>query len=574
MSDKGSNIKVKCLKEFALTVTCIILVAFVLSHFTLRLDLTEDKRYTLSKPTKEVLKKIKNDVYIQVYLDGEMPIPLKRLKRSIKEILYEFRIASGKKIDYIFINPADTKDAEQRDSYYMSLYNKGLNPINVHVNDKEGEKRQKLLFPGMLVNYNGMEMPVNILKNSWMMSYEQNIQHSIEAVEYELAQTISTMTADTVYKIAFLEGHGELSEIEVADITMQLGKYFTVDRGKIGGQQGLIDDYAAMIVAGPVKEFDEADKFILDQYIMKGGKIIWLVEEVKVPLDTLAKGETFAVYCPVNLEDQLFKYGARVNPEIVKDIECQVIRLAVSSSPEQRQMISVPWVYNPLLMPSNDHPITRNINRVKGEFVNYIDTVGLNPAIRKTILLTTSANVKTVKPPQMIRLKEAEELPDESVYNKSNLPVAVLLEGVFPSAFKNRMVSAIIGGSNVGMKTESVETKMIVIADRDIIRNDIHQSGNTLSPYPLGQDKYTGELFGNRDFLVNCLNYLVDDNGLMELRSREVKMRLLDKSKIKAHRLRWQLINIFGPVIFIIGIGLLYNVIRKKRFSSRACSKV
>ncbi|HHU35523.1 MAG TPA: gliding motility-associated ABC transporter substrate-binding protein GldG [Bacteroidetes bacterium] len=561
------NIKKRHIREFIFTVAAIVLATLLFSRIQFRIDLTEDKRYTLSKPTREILRQVDNDLFVQVYLEGDMPIPLKRLRRSVKNILDEFRIASNKKIDYKFINPTDIKDTDQRNALFMSLYNKGLNPINVQVNDGEGGKSTKMIFPGMLVNYDGIEIPVNILKNSWLVSYEDNIRHSIEGLEYEIAQTIATITADSIYKIAFIEGHAELYEAEVADITYNLSKYFTVDRGSIGGVPGILDDYSAIIIADPLIAFNEADKLIIDQYIMNGGKALWIAEEVRVSADTLAQGETLAMYRPLNIEDQLFRYGVRINPEIVQDLECQIIQIAVSTSSEQQQLISTGWVYNPLLVPSIDHPITRNINRVKGEFVNTIDTVGLDPAIKKTILLTTSTNSRTITPPVMIRLSEADDVIDRNSFNRSNIPVAVLLEGVFQSAFKNRMTGTIIDDPSFKAITESKPTKMIVVADGDIIRNDLDYSSGTVTPYPLGQDQYTGEIMGNRDFIVNCVNYLVDDNGLMELRSREIKSRLLNKTKINQERLKWQSINIIGPLAIVLFAGILYNFARRRRYA-------
>jgi gliding-associated putative ABC transporter substrate-binding component GldG len=565
-TDNG-NIRIKSWTQFLVTVAAIILLASVFKAFRLRLDLTEDKRFTLSLPTRAVLDGIKNDIYIQVYLDGEMPVPLKRLRRSVGEMLEEFRIESGKHIDYEFINPAHSKDAQQREAQYTALYNKGLNPVNIQAGDEEGGSLQKMIFPGMIVNYNGIEVPVNFLKNNQSVSYEQNILHSMESLEYEMIQTIATVTSDTIYKVAFLEGQGELQEIEVADLTINLAKYFTVDRGTISGQAGILDNYAAVIVAAPKKEFSESDKLVLDQYIMIGGRVIWLFEEVAVNTDSLVYGETVALYNPLNLEDLIFRYGARVNPELVQDLECVVIPLSVSTGAEQKQIVPAPWPYYPLLSPNQSHPVTRNINKVRGEFVNSIDTVGLDPKIRKTILLSTSSFSRTLKPPLVIRLKEAELSPDKKDFNRSGLPVAVLLEGIFPSAFKNRMISNHISDRNFKLKTESRETKMIIISDGDIIRNDVRRSGTIATPYPLGLDRYSGQMFGNRDFLINCLNYLVDDNGLMELRSREMKLRLLDKPKMKAEKTKWQLINIALPVLIVIIAGLIYGFFRKRRYT-------
>ena len=566
-ADSNKNIKFRSWIQFFTVVAAIIILAYATSLIRLRLDLTEDSRYTLSKPTRKVLSGVKNDIYVQVYLDGDIPIPLKRLKRSVSEMLDEFRIASGRKIDFEFINPSEGKDSKQRETQYQTLVNKGLTPINIQSGDIEGGSTQKIIFPGMIVNYNGIEIPVNFLENNPSIPYEQNILHSVEGLEYEMIQTISTLSSDTIYKVAFLEGQDEISEIQTADITMNLAKFFTIDRGAIGGKAGILDKYAAVVIAGPEKEFNESDKLVLDQYIMNGGKVMWLFDEVAVNADSLVYGTTVGLYRPLNIEDQLFRYGARVNPVIVQDIECMIIRLTVMSAGARQQVVPAPWVYYPLLNPSQDNPITRNLNKVKGEFVNFIDTVGLDPAIKKRILLTTSNLSRTISPPVLISLKEAELAPKENDFNKSNLPVAVLLEGVFPSAFRNRMTDKLTEDKNFRIKTESKKNKMIVIADADIIRNEVRRVGLKETPFPLGQDKYTGQVFGNKDFLVNCLNYLVDDNGIMELRSRELKLRLLNSAKIKTGKLKWQLVNTAGPILIVVLAGLIYSYLRRINYT-------
>jgi ABC-2 type transport system permease protein len=554
--------------RFLYTVIVLIVIASATILVRFRVDLTEDNRYTLSAPTKKILSGINNDIYIQVYLDGEIPIPLKRLKRSVREMLDEFRIASGRKIDYEFINPSEGNDAGHRESQYKDLEKKGLVPIDLRTSDTEGGSSRKRIFPGMVVNYNGIEVPVNFLNNS-TASYEQNILRSVEGLEYEMIQTIATVSSDTVYRVAFLEGHGEIPEIETGDITMNLAKYFRIDRGIMGGKPGILDKYAAVVIAGPEKEFNEADKLVLDQYIMNGGKVLWLLDEVSVNSDSLIFGETAGLYRPLNLEDQLFRYGVRINPSIIQDLDCMVIRLKVTGTDGRPQLISAPWVYYPKLYPAQNHPVTRNINKVKGEFVNFIDTVGLDPLIHKKILLTSSQYTRTLSPPVIISLKEAELTPAEKDYNRVNLPVAVLLDGKFHSVFKNRMVSSIINDISFKVKTESRDTKMIVVSDADIIRNEVRRSGTEESPLTLGLDKYTGQIYGNSDFIINCLNYLVDDNGLMELRSRELKMRLLDRSRIKAEKLKWQLINVLGPVLIVILAGMFYGYFRKRAYTGK-----
>ena len=566
-TDTNGRIKMKSWMQFILIVSAVITV-YVLSTFIhLRLDLTEDHRYTLSAPTHKVLSRLKNDIFIQVYLDGDMEIAFKKLRRSVKEMLDEFRVASVKKVDYEFINPSAGKDARTRNNLYQVLVNKGLNPVDISAKDNEGKTSSKIIFPGIIVNYNGIEVPVNFLSNNTSLSPEQNILHSVEGLEYQMIQTISTLCSDTIYKVAFIEGHGEIPEIETADITLTLAKFFTVDRGKIAGKQGILDKYAAIVIAGPETSFDEKDKLVIDQYIMNGGKVLWLCEEVKVNEDSLNVGETIALYRTLNIEDQLFKYGARINPAIVQDLDCMQIPMIIETGASQHQTIQVPWIYYPLLNPSSLSSITRNLNKVEGRFVNYIDTVGLNPEVRKKILLTTSALSRIVKPPLLISLKEIDSPPERNQFNKSFLPVAVLFEGKFQSAFRNRILNDLVDNKNFTFRDESKPTKMIVVADADIIRNGVSRVGSEVSPLPLGQDKLTQGTWGNKDFLVNCLNYLVDNNGIMELRSRELKLRLLDKPVIRQSRVTIQIINTTLPIILVIFTGLIYNYFRRRKYA-------
>jgi ABC-2 type transport system permease protein len=553
--------------EFIRVSAIAVILVILSSYITLRIDLTEDKRYTLSESTRKILSGLRNDLYIQVWLEGEMPVQFKKMKRSVGETLDEFRIASGRKIGYEFINPSAGNDQAARNRQYETLISKGLNPVNIQARDQEGGASQKIIFPGLTVNYNGAEIPVNFLKNNPSLSPEQNLLNSMEGLEYEIIQTITTITSDSVYRLAFIEGYNEIPEIETADITLSLAKYFTVDRGTIGGRPGILDRYAAVIVAGPENRYDEKDKFVLDQYLMNGGRILWLLDEVAVSEDSLAFGETAALYRPLGLEDQLFRYGVRINPSVVQDLDCLLKPFNVISGGARQQVVPVPWLYYPLLYPAPGHPVTRNLNRVLGKYVNYIDTVGRDPGINKTILLTTSPASRILNPPFLISLRDAENSPDGSLFNRSALPVAVLLEGSFESVFKNRLLTDIAGDKNVKMKERSPQTRMIVISDGDIIRNEVRTSGGSMIPLTLGLDRYTMQTFGNRDFIVNCVNYLVDNDGLMQLRSREMKMRLLDKTAIRKHKVVIQLVNVTVPVLIVIIAGLFYNIIRKRRYT-------
>jgi ABC-2 type transport system permease protein len=553
--------------RFLIVVATAVTLGYLLSLFSFRIDLTEDKRYTLSPQTRSILSELENEIYVQVYLDGEMPVQFKKMRRAVRDILDEFAILSKRKVGYDFINPSDGGDVKQRNARQMELINKGLTPVNVQAGDEEGGTTTRMIFPGMVVNYNGVEVPVNFLKNNPSLSGEQNILNSVESLEYEIIQTIATLTADTIYKVAFIEGHGELGEYEVADITLGLAKYFTVDRGIIGGRIGVLDGYSAIIIAKPTEPFSEKDKLVIDQYIMGGGRVLWLVEKVYVDSDSLAQGETMAMYKPLGLGDQLFRYGARVNPVTVQDMECMVIPLRILGPNNQSQVVPAPWPYHPQLVPVKDHPVTRNLNRIKGEFVNSIDTVGLDPDVRKTILLTTTQYSRIITPPYIVSLSEANQLIPESEFNGGNKPVAVLLEGVFNSVFSNRMVPGVTEGIDV--EQVSNPTRMIVIADGDIIRNDVSVSAGKPVPLTLGQDRYTQQTFGNKDFLINCINYLVDDNGLMELRSRELRLRLINKALVKRNLLFIRTLNIVLPLLLVAIAAVVFKTIRRRRYTIR-----
>lgn len=548
--------------NYLILVALLLLVAFLSSFISVRLDLTSDKRHTLSDQTKEILSGLDNDVYIQVYLDGDMPIGFKKLRRSVRATLEEFRMYSGRKVDYLFINPSGAEEEEERTRQQLSLIDKGLLPVTVFDNDEEGGRSEKRIFPAMILNYNSIEVPVNFLKNNPSLPAEVNLSNSVEGLEYELIQPLSTLASDTIYKVAFIEGHGELDEMEVADITLEMAKYFTVDRGSINGKAGILSDYAAIIIARPVSEFSDEDKLVIDQYIMNGGKVLWLVEQVMVNADSLALGGTVALYKPLNIEDQLFKYGLRINPVLIQDTDCLIIPVS-STIRDSRQIIPVPWIYYPLLYPNINSPLTRNINKVKSEFVNSIDTVGSDSNISKKVLLASSQNSRTINPPVLIKLEDYKNPPPEDVFNQSYIPVAILLEGQFNSLYANRIISW-QGGE---LKKRSSNTKMIVVADGDIIRNEVSIVGNRLTPQSLGVDRYSGQTFGNKDFIINCMNYLVDDKGLISLRSRELKIRLLDRQKIKDNRIFWQITNTIGPLLLVLIGGTTFLIIRRKKYT-------
>ena len=543
-------------------------VCILVSLLHIRADLTEDRRFTLAEPTKKILRELESDVKVDVYLDGELPIAFRKLRRSAEQYLDEFRVTSGRRVKYDFINPSASSDRAERDRFHGELVNRGLNPVNVMASDGEGGRTQKRIFPSMTVTSGTTVIPVNFLRNNPTLPAETNLLNSTEGLEYEIIQAIATATADTVHTVAFIEGHDELDEIYVADLTLELAKFYNIDRGVIGGRRGAIDKYAAIIIASPRKPMDERDKFVIDQYIMNGGRVLWLAEEVTVKADSLVAGSTVALYEPLSISDMLFRYGARINPVILQDADCMLIPLKVANPGGEVQYVPTPWVYYPLLRPSQAHPITRNLNRVKAEFAGTVDTVGRDNGVKKSILLTTSPEARTVMPPMVISLEEADEIIPDGMFNAGPLNVAVLLEGTFSSVFANRMAGSIMGDPGLVTVTESKPTKMIVVADGDIIRNEVSWSGGNPEPLTLGLDGYTMQTFGNKDFLVNCINYLVNDNGLIEMRSRELKPRLLDQARIKEQRTLWQVVNTLLPVMLIILAGVIWNLLRRRHYTS------
>lgn len=554
----------KPLSVIAATAVACILISLV--H--IRIDLTEDRRFTLAEPTMKILKEMDREVQVDVFLDGEMPVGFRKLRRSVGEYLDEFRINSGRKISYNFINPSGSSDRTERENYHNMLMSRGLMPVNVMASDGEGGRTQKKIFPSLTVTCGETVIPVNFLRNNPSLPAETNLLHSTEGLEYEIIQAIYTATADTIFTVAFIEGHGEMEELYVADLTLELAKFFNVDRGVIGGRAGIIDRYSAIIIAAPEKPFDEKDKFIIDQYIMNGGRVMWLAEEVNVNADSLTSGSTVALYEPLTFSDMLFRYGARINPVIVQDLECMLIPLKVNNPGGEAQYVPAPWIYYPLLRPSEEHPVTRNLNRVKAEFAGTVDTVGRDPGIKKSVLLASSGQSRIVSPPLVISLDEADAMPAEEMFNAGALPVAVLLEGTFSSVFTNRMTESLMGDAGKDIMKQSKPTKMIVIADGDIMRNEVSFQGGVAEPLTLGLDRYTMQTFGNKDFLVNCMNYLVNDNGLIEMRSREIQPRLLDQARIKSQRTMWQLVNTLLPVIIIILAGIAYNRLKRRHYIS------
>lgn len=567
MSVSG-NIKIKNIKTFAALLLMLLVVNVLSSFFYFRIDLTEDKRYTIQPVSREVLQGLDDIVVIRVYLDGELPVAFVRMKKALAETLSEFQEIAGEKIRYEFVNPYSVSGAKKQEQLFRQLADKGLVPTNVHVKDNEGAMIQRIIFPGCIITYRGKELAVNLLRNNPNLTGDENINLSIQNFEYALVDAIDRITTENRQRIAFIQGHGELDEFETGDIERELNQYYEVSRVIINGDPDALKPYKTIIIAGPGRPLPEADKLIIDQFIMQGGRVLWFVDPVNVSIDSLSSGaSTLAFMNQHNLDDMLFRYGVRLNPFLIQDIQCAVIPVNTALVGQEPRFVPAPWLYYPLLIPPADNPITKGLNLIQAKFISPIDTVGMNDEVKKRILLSTSKETKLVKIPALINLNQVSKGITRYEFQHSMLPVAVELQGIFKSNFRNRPINAILPNGTIKFADKSGFTKMIVVADADIIRNDVQRRPNGAYVIPLGYDRFTQQTYGNKELVVNMVKYLCDDNGLLDLRSRDIKLRLLDRKRAISERLYWQLVNMVLPSLMLVVGGIIWNFVRRKKYT-------
>jgi ABC-2 type transport system permease protein len=544
----------------------IVILLNIIGHFVFhRFDLTAEKRYSLSPATKKLLKDLDDVVYFKVYLEGEFPAGFKRLRSETREMLDEFRAYAGDNIQYTFINPSQNEDIKKNSEVYEQLYKAGLLPTSLQVKTENGEQNQ-IIFPGALATYHEKTFPLQLLKNQVAMAEEEVLNASIENLEFEFASTILKLTTKQKSKIAIIDGHGELEGKKLEDITKALEEYYVVERVKLNNQLFALRGYKAAIIAKPDSTFDEKDKYILDQFVMKGGKTLWLIDPVMASMDSLTKNNvTLGLANPINLDDILFKYGVRMNTNLVLDVQSAPIPVVAGYQGNQPQYKFYPWVYFPVAFPFCDHPIVKNLNAVKFEFASSLDTLNVKD-IRKTILLASSQYARSINTPARIDLSILKKEPNPKEYYRKNIPLAVLLEGEFESVFKNRIAPTVANASEMAFVSKGKKTAMIVVADGDVIRNQVQ--GATGKVYPLGYDRYTQQQFGNKNFIMNCMNYLLDDSGLIAVRTRDIQIRLLNKTVLQESKLKWQLISIVSPMFIVILFGIFSGWNRKRKYAS------
>ncbi len=558
--------KTKEVLKLAGSLILLTLLVAIAQNYFFRIDLTAEKRYSLSKNTKQLMNSLEKDLYFEIYLSGvDLPHGFKKLQKSCIEMLNELTAVSNVNIHYELIDVSKISNPQKKNEAYTNLLHRGLKPTSVQERTKDGSLKQRIIIPGLIVHDTEKEISVHLLKNATGTA-EEKLNHSVETLEFELTKAIRILLNKKYDRIAFLTGHGELNEFEVADFTASLLQNYEVERIKANQLCDTSKNYSALIIAQPRNEFSKEDKYQIDQYLMNGGRILWLIDEVMADMDSLSvKESTVSFYKALNLNDQLFTYGLRINPDLIMDIQGQLIPVQTALPGEPAQFTPASWYYSPLLNMPDSHPITRKLNMVKVDFANSIDWVGNEQEdLKKTSLLTSSDYTRLDKVPGMISLKILNQKPNLKFFSAGKKKIAVLLEGKFNSAFKNRAWKGI---DKQNFKSKSKNTKMIVISDGDIAKNKLRGVGENRQVEALGYDRYSGKTYGNKAFLLNCVDYLCDSEAWMDLRTRQVKLRLLDKAKIRDERLFWQLVNVIMPLFFLGIFGGMNHVVRKKRYT-------
>jgi ABC-2 type transport system permease protein len=557
------NSRKKDLTRLAIILAGILLVNFVASNFFTRFDFTAEKRYTLSPITKNILVGLQDQVQITVYLEGDFPAGFKRLRNATNDLLRDFDSYAGGKLQFDFVNPIRGDQKSQEESY-QRLIELGIEPTNLSVKTEDGMS-QKIIFPAALITYKGIQIPVKLIQTRAGISPEEVLNNSIQNLEYAFASAIKKVTTGGSVRIGFTEGHGELNDLQLSDAIKSLGDSYQVGRVNLSTIpfDGL-DLLKVLIIAKPVKPFSEEDKYKIDYFVMNGGSLIWSLDQVNAELDSLrGSEEQLAFPKKLDLDDILFKYGVRLNYDLIADMNAAQIPLNVGDVGGQSQIQLLPWLFYPVFVPVSTHPIVKNLDGIKSEFPGTIDLIAIKN-IRSEVILSSSPYSRKLEVPTMLSLRMVEQEPDPNLFQSTPMPAGVLLEGNFSSNFRNRPVPQGIA-EKVNIPEMSKPAKMIVFSDGDIFKNQINSSDG--SPYPLGFDRYTQQQYANKSLLLNAADYLSDDSGIISLRNKEIKLRLLDRAKIRQEKTFWQLINIGLPIILLIVCGIFQHYYRIRKYT-------
>jgi ABC-2 type transport system permease protein len=561
-----------------LVIVFLFLINWLASIFHSGIDFTNEKRFTLSRSTKSVLRKLDSTVDITVFLTGDIKSEFKKLSNSTEELLESFKTYGGQNIQYHFEIPGEGLDDSAKAKVFESLIAMGLRPTNQKVQVKEGEgKDQRQIFPGAIVKYGEKTMAIDLLQgqvqknifNSDDILDKQTINSAEALLEYKFANAIQKLTQQQVPVVAYAYGNGEppYGFLPVNDVFRTLGENFIVDTVNIGMQPFISAEYNALVIVKPTVKFSDDDKFKLDQYVMNGGNLFFLIDVLYAERDSLQNGSLIAYARDLNISDLLFRYGVRVNTDLIADKHSDVIPVEVGSIGGQSQKQLLPWPFSPLLQPGSDNPIVKNQADVLGQFANSIDTVEAKN-VKKTILLATSNNSYTMATPAKVELNSLQTEEDVSKFNRKNIPVAILLEGKFSSLYANRASQAQLdvlkSHDQVFLRESTTPGKVIVVSDADIVMNQVSE---VVGPLPMGTNKYTRNQYANKDFFLTCTEYLANKNNILEARGKDYTLRLLDVQKVADQRSAWQVINIAVPIGLVCVFAVFYQWYRRRKYT-------
>jgi gliding-associated putative ABC transporter substrate-binding component GldG len=557
------------LKHLFYLIAGIVIINIIGNQAYSQMDLTEDRRYSLSSPVKETLQGLETSVNVRVFLTADfLPADYKLFKKSIIEKLDDFR-GESKKISYFFEDP-NKGELEEIRARGMALRNMGVNPVRV---GKDQQGKDVYVFPAAVVEGPADTVVVNLMVNDIPGAEEGAvISNSISMLEYNLARGVYRASTKEKGVIAFSEGHGELPAGEVADLDRSLRvQGYAVGRLPLDKIEFIDPRVDVLLIAKPRLTFNDQSKFLIDQYIMQGGKVIWLIDRLTASLDSMLIQNRYTPYdYPLNLEDMLFKYGFRIQPNLVMDMECTSVKLVSGNLGNAAQMDVFPWYFHPATRPFSDNPIVKNLDRVNLRFASVIDTITTKKAYtKKTVLLRTSDKTLLKYSPIDLNFEFLREKPPVETFQKANLPLAVLAEGEFISAYEHNATSAQLAAlkaQGVSQLKRSIPTKMLVVSDGDLIRNDYNPETQDIRS--LGFDRVSGYTFANKDFIMNAIEYMLDDSGIVTAKNREVKLRMLDCNRAEAEETKWQIINILLPLAFLALFGMGYDYVRRRRFGN------
>lgn len=549
-------------KKFIILIIGLVAINIISNYVFMRFDLTQDKRYTLSETTLAILKNTKEPLYIDIFLEGNFPGQFKKLQSETKQMLEELK-AYNSNIVFQFVNPLENPD--EADAIMQQFYERGLTPIKISVNDK-GKQSQEVVYPWAIATYKNKSTKIPLLKNKMGATTEEKVISSVQHLEYAFADGLHKITTEKKKKIAVIKGKNELPDVFKADFLQTVrDNYFIapfpLDSVKTNPQlfEKALQTFDLAIIAKPKSAFSDAEKQVLDQFIINGGKALWLVDAVNMDMESLNQtGSTLAFPMDLGLNDMFFKYGFRINPVLIKDMQAVPIALATGKRGSETQYQNYPWLYSPFVFTESKHPVVNNIDGLKLEFTNPIDT--LKNGIKKTVLLKSSAYSRKIGTPVEVNLEMVNEKPEAKDYIPGNFPVSILLEGQFHSVFENRVLAF----KSTNFKAVGKPSKMIIVSDGDIIKNQLDDQGQ---PMELGFDKWTNQLYANKEFLMNCVNFLLDDNGLINIRGKEVDLPLLDPEKVREEYTYKQFLTIGVPLVILGLFGIVITYLRKRQFA-------